>query len=144
MYFKFCTDIPWSLDRKIINFVFSRNFILKKKFHLFVDHDNKFGNHFSVAGMLSSCYDHIRACPSHWVYQTPNIDMWIVYHSSCEVWASCGRLTGALWSRRSSLRFSVFVEAAKCAVFLIAIWLDCDEVLGQVLLQACGHWADLT
>ena len=33
--------------------------------------------------------DHIRAYQSHSVNQTPNIGMWIVYHSLCKVWASC-------------------------------------------------------
>ena len=37
-----------------------------------------------------------------------------------------------------------FVEAAKCAVLRITISLACDEVIGHVLLQACGHWVDLT
>ena len=69
------------------------------------------------------------------------------YHSSCKAWASCRHLTGAfrlLRHRRSGSRFYIFVEAAKCAALLIAISLYCDEVLEQVLLQACGRWADLT
>ena len=64
-YFKICTNIPCSMDKKIINFVFSRNFILKKKSHLSVAHHCKFVNHFSVAGMFFSCDDHIMAYPSH-------------------------------------------------------------------------------
>ena len=72
-YFKFSIDIPCSMDKKIINFVFSMNLILKKKFHLFVAHPCKFGNHFSVAGVPFSCDDRIMAYPSHWVNQTPNI-----------------------------------------------------------------------
>ena len=64
-YFKFCADIPCSMDNKIINFVFRRNFILKKKFHLFAAHHSTFGNHFSVAGMPFSYDDHIMAYPPH-------------------------------------------------------------------------------
>ena len=64
-YFKFCTDIPCSMDKKIINFVFSRNFIWKKKCHLFVAHHCKFRNQFSLAGVPFSWYDHIIAYPSH-------------------------------------------------------------------------------
>ena len=97
-------------------------------------HYCKFGNHFSVAGMPFSCDDHKMAYPSYWVKETPNIGMWIVYHSSCKVWASCWWLTDAfrlLWSQRSSSRFTIFGEAAKCSVLLIVISLACDEVLGH-------------
>ena len=97
-YFKFCTDIPCSMDKNIINFVYSRNFILKKKFHLFVAHHCNFGNHFSVAGMPFSCDNHIMSYPSHCLNQTLSIGMWIVYHSPCKVWASCRWLTGAFVS----------------------------------------------
>ena len=41
------------------------------------------------------------------------------------------------------LTILIFVEIAKCAALQIEILLACDEVLGQVLLQACGHWFDL-
>ena len=37
-FFKFCTDIPCSMDKMIINFVLNGHFILKNKFHLFVTH----------------------------------------------------------------------------------------------------------
>ena len=37
-FFKFCTDIPCSMDKTIINFVLNGHFILKNKFHLFVTH----------------------------------------------------------------------------------------------------------
>ena len=97
--------IPCPMEKKKINSVFNRNFILKKKFHLFVAHHCQIGNHFSVADMPCSCDDHIVAYPSHQVNQTPNIGMGIVYHSSCKAWASCRWLTVAfrlLWSRRSS------------------------------------------
>ena len=70
-----------------------------------------------------------------------------VNHSSCKAWASSRLLTGAsrlLQSRRSSSRFSIFVEAAKCAVLVIAILLACGEVLGQVILQACDVSTGLT
>ena len=85
------------MDKKINDFVFNRNFILKKKLHLFVDHHNEIGNHFSVVGMLSS-----------------------------KAWATSRWLTGAvrvLGSLCSSSRFSIFVEDAKCAALLIEISL---------------------
>ena len=60
------------MDKKIINFVFSANFIFKNKFNLSVAHHCKFWNPFSVVGMSFSCDDHIMAYPSHSVNQTPN------------------------------------------------------------------------
>ena len=142
-YFNFCTAIPWSMEKKINNFGYSRSFTLKKIFRLFVAQYYKIENHFSVGDMPSSCDDHVMEYPA----QTPNIGMGIVNYSSSKPWSSCPWLTGPfrlLRGRRPSSRFPIFVEAAKCAALLIAISLDSDEVLGQVLLQACWHWVDLT
>ena len=81
-HFKICTDVPCSMDKKSTNFVCSRNFIVKKKFHLFVAHYYWIGNYFSISAMPSSCNDHILAYLSQWVNQTPNIRMVVVNYSS--------------------------------------------------------------